>query len=147
MSVIWAKEFSYNGTFENKNLREILLSENHRNAHKIVGSGDRSYILSANELKQLCQTNTGTDTIITFNPETFEEKMTIVNTQQYFDAEHITTFRIVQDFYFDTETNTFKTRILAIAPLMKIFNDNGDFVYQYPLFWIVYEDDFMKTFD
>ena len=142
MSVIWAKEFSYTGDFNNEKLRAILLSESHRNAHKITATYDRNKELTNVEIKELTTTQITHDTIITFDPETFEEKITIIKSKVFYDATHITSFRIVQDFYFDTATNTFKTRILAVAPMRKRFDDNGNLKFQYPMFWIVYEEDF-----
>ena len=144
MSVIWAKEFSYTGTFENEKLREKLLSPKHINAHKITTSNDRSKLLTKKEIIKLTTTQVSNDTIITFDPETFVETMTIIKSNINYDTKHITSFRIIQDFYFDTKTNTFKTRILAVAPIRKRFDDQGNFKFQYPLFWIVYEDDFME---
>lgn len=147
MSVIWAKEFSYNGTFENEKLRKALLSKKHIENHKIIDN-NRMDILTNNEIVKLTQKSAiSIDTIITFDPETFEEEWTIVESKLYYDTEHITSFRIKQDFYFDTQTNTFKTRILAVAPLRKVYDEEGNFKYQYPIFWVVYEDDFMKTLD
>lgn len=143
MSVIWAKEFSYTGTFENEKLRKALLSKKHIGKHKILDS-NRMGILTGDEIIRLTQNTISIDTIITFDPETFEENWTIVKSNLYYDTEHITSFRIIQDFYFDTETNSFKTRILAVAPLRKIYDEEGNLKYQYPLFWIVYEDDFME---
>ena len=145
MSVIWAKEFSYLGTFENKKLRKKLLSKKHINAHKIVTNQDRSKLLPPDEIKRLTTTRTEIDTIITFDPETFEENFHVVEDKIFYDAKHITSFRIVQEFYFDTATNTFKTRITAIAPMRKVYDNNGNFKYEMPLFRIVYAENYMDA--
>lgn len=141
MSVIWAKEFSYNGTFENEKLRKVLLSKKHTENHKIV-DGSKMQVLTSNEIEQLTKSATQTDTIITFDPETFEEEWRVVKSEYY-----IASFRILQDFYFDTKTNTFNTRVLAVAPIRKFYDDNGNFKYQSPIFWIVYEEGFLKWLD
>ena len=143
-SVIWAKEFSYNADFQNAELRAKLLSKKHLNAHKIVAGYDRKSILTPDEFKQLSETGILIDTVVTFDPETFEETIAIIKTEVNFDAEHITSFRVIQNFYFDTQTNSFQTRILAVAPLRKAFDEQGNFKYQFPIFWIVYEDDFIE---
>lgn len=144
-SVIWAKEFSYDSDFQNAELRAKLLSKKHLDAHKIVAAYDRKSILTADELKKLSETRVAIDTVITFDPETFEEKIAIVKSDIHFDAEHIKEFRVIQSFYFDAQTNSFQTRILAVAPLRKVFDEQGNFKYQFPIFWIVYEDDFLEN--
>lgn len=141
-NINWAKQIDYTITFENKNLREALLSKNHLNNHKIVTGYDRQKVFPEAELRSILNSENVTDTIITFDPVSFEESIMIVNTQYKFDAENITDFRVAQEFYFDVETNTIKSRILAVAPMRKEFDANGNFKYNVLLFWIVYDDDF-----
>ena len=56
-------------------------------------------------------------------------------------------YRIVQDFYFDTRTNSMNTKILAIAPLRDYYDLLGNFRFTRLMFWIVYDDEFLKRFD
>ncbi|MFK7950099.1 MAG: hypothetical protein AB8G11_21085 [Saprospiraceae bacterium] len=143
MNVIWAAEFTYTDVFKNEKLRKVLLSKSHQKAHKVISALDRKTILTDHEIEEI-STGFVSDTVITFDPETFDEHINISSTKLYYGENHIRTFQVVQDFYFDIETNSFNTRILGIAPVRKMYDDRGDFKYQYSMFWIVYDDDFLK---
>ena len=78
------------------------------------------------------------DTIITFDPVTFEEKMKVVRNE--LNWEDIKRFRIKEVWFFDEETSTMQVRILGIAPLREIFNDQGEFKYEQPMFWVYYPE-------
>jgi hypothetical protein len=143
--ITWAKQIDYNITFQNKALRKILLSETHLTTNKIVFAHDKKTLVSSEILKEItAPISYAVDTIITFDPKTFKETVTIKKEKIYYNAENISRFRVAQDIYFDAKTNSFKTRILAIAPIRIVRRDDGSIKYNYPLFWIVYEDDFFE---
>jgi len=78
------------------------------------------------------------DTILIENIETGEMIPTpIVND---FNSEDIKRFRIKELWYFDENTATMKVRILGIAPLKDVFDNNGNFRYETPLFWAYYPE-------
>jgi len=54
------------------------------------------------------------------------------------DFETIRRFRIKELWYFNEVTSTLKVRILGIAPLRDIFDEDGNFRYEKPIFWIYY---------
>jgi len=144
-NIIWAKQIDYNITFQNENIRENLLSEAHLKANKLVSMRDRKSPVSSKDLKLFTEPiSYALDTIIAFDPNTFAEEIKITSTPYHYNKEHVTQFRIAQDIYFDAATNTFNTRILAIAPIQKIYRENGTLKYSFPLFWIVYDDDFLE---
>lgn len=76
------------------------------------------------------------DTVITFNVETGDEEIRIVENQT--DWENVKRFRIKEAWFFDVLTGTLRSRILGIAPLINIVDENGDFRYEQPLFWVYY---------
>ncbi len=78
------------------------------------------------------------DTIITFDPETFEEKMKVVRNE--LNWEDIKRFRIKEVWFFDEETSTMQVRILGIAPLREVYDDQGNFKYEQPMFWAYYPE-------
>jgi len=55
------------------------------------------------------------DTVVTFDPETYEEKVRIVRGD--FDWDLLTGFRVRQVFYYNKTDKIFGSRVLAIAPL------------------------------
>lgn len=68
------------------------------------------------------------DTVITFDPETFEQIVQIVVSD--YTVVQTPKFRVRQLLYFDKNTRTFLTKPLAVAPLLK----RGK--YYIPLFWV-----------
>jgi len=78
------------------------------------------------------------DTVITFDPETYEEQVQVVRNE--INPEDVKQFRIKEIWYFDEESSVLKQRILGIAPLIDVFDDNGNFRFTKPMFWVYYPD-------
>ena len=78
------------------------------------------------------------DTVITFDPETYEEQIQIVRNE--LNPEDVMRFRIKEVWFFDEETSMLQVRILGIAPLIDVKDDNGNFKYEKPMFWVYYPE-------
>lgn len=78
------------------------------------------------------------DTIATLDPETYEETFQIVRNEV--NPEDVKRFRLKEIWFFDEETSTLQVRILGIAPLIDVKDDNGNFRYEKPMFWIYYPE-------
>ena len=78
------------------------------------------------------------DTITTFDPETYEEQIQIVRNE--LNPEDVKRFRLKEVWFFDEESSTMQVRILGIAPLIDVKDENGNFKYEKPLFWVYYPD-------
>ncbi len=79
------------------------------------------------------------DTTFVTNPDTYEDEMTIV--QNEINFEDIKRFRIKEIWFFDEESSTMKVRILGIAPVRNVNDENtGEFLFEQPMFWIYYPD-------
>lgn len=91
--------------------------------------------LEANEVATMGAT---VDTVITFDPETYEEQMQIVRNE--LNPEDVKRFRIKEVWFFDENTSTLQVRILGIAPLIDVKDENGNFRYEKPMFWAYYPD-------
>jgi gliding motility associated protien GldN len=76
------------------------------------------------------------DTTTIINPYTYEDSVVVYEDETNY--EDIKRFRIKEVWYFDEATSTLKVRILGIAALKDIFDENGNFRYEKPLFWIYY---------
>ncbi|HFA49325.1 MAG TPA: hypothetical protein ENJ95_09945 [Bacteroidetes bacterium] len=76
------------------------------------------------------------DTIITFDPQTYEE--TVEVNFNDFDPAGINTARLVQDWYYLPEKRLIINRLRAIAPLANVKDGNGNFMYSKPLYYIHY---------
>ncbi len=78
------------------------------------------------------------DTIATVDPETYEETYQVVRNEV--NPQDVKRFRLKEIWFFDEETSTLQVRILGIAPLIEEFDDNGNFKYERPMFWVYYPD-------
>lgn len=78
------------------------------------------------------------DTVITFDPETYEEQIQIVRND--LNPEDVKRFRLKEVWFFDEETSTMQVRILGIAPLIDVKDENGNFRYEKPMFWVYYPE-------
>jgi gliding motility associated protien GldN len=78
------------------------------------------------------------DTVITFDPETYEEQLQVVRND--LNPDDVKRYRIKEVWFFDEETSTLQVRILGIAPLIDVKDDNGNFRYEKPMFWVYYPE-------
>lgn len=76
------------------------------------------------------------DTVTTFDPVTYEEKIQIVTNE--INPEDVKRFRVKEVWFFDEESSTLQVRILGIAPLLDVKDENGNFKYEKPMFWVYY---------
>ncbi len=79
-----------------------------------------------------------TDTITTFDPETYEETIKVVSND--INPDDVKRFRVKEVWFFDEETSTLQVRILGIAPLLDVYDDNDNFKFEKPLFWVYYPE-------
>ncbi|MBN8683028.1 MAG: gliding motility protein GldN [Chitinophagales bacterium] len=77
-----------------------------------------------------------TDTVVTFDPETYEEKIKIVHND--INWEDVKRYRLKEVWFFDKETSTMQVRILGIAPLIDVKDNDGNFRFERPMFWVYY---------
>lgn len=56
------------------------------------------------------------------------------------NSENVKRYRIKESWFFDKNTGTLGVRILGIAPLIEEYDNNGNFRYEKPLFWVYYPE-------
>ncbi len=78
------------------------------------------------------------DTIIDMDEDTYEEITKVVRND--IDPADVKRFRIKEMWYFDKESSVMKVRILGISPMIDVLDDNGNFKYERPMFWVYYPD-------
>jgi len=78
------------------------------------------------------------DTIITFDPETFEEIIQVVVND--LNPEDIKKYRLKEVYFFDEEKSSLDVRILGIAPIIDRVDNNGNFLNSGPMFWSYYPE-------
>ena len=94
-----------------------------------------SYPLEPDEVASMGAT---VDTIITFDPETYEEQIQVVRND--LNPEDIKQFRVKEVWFFDEESSRLDVRILGMAPLRDEYDENGNYKYTLPLFWVYYPE-------
>lgn len=78
------------------------------------------------------------DTVYVVDPITYEEKMEIVTKE--FDPTKVSKYRLKEDWIFDIETSTLIVRILGIAPVLEVYDDQGNYRGDQPMFWVYYPE-------
>ncbi len=78
------------------------------------------------------------DTITVVDPITFEQSTEIVI--NHFDWMGIKHFKVKEDWVFDSRLSRMVVRILGIAPVRNIVDENGNYRGQQALFWAYYPD-------
>lgn len=78
------------------------------------------------------------DTVTVIDPETGKEK--IVITDRVFNPEVVTKYRIKEDWIVDRNLGKEVVRIVGIAPLIDIMNEDGSFRASQPMFWLYYPE-------
>lgn len=76
------------------------------------------------------------DTIVTFPSDYCGYEIKIIRDE--LNYEDVKRYCLKEIWYFDNQTSTMKVRILGIAPLIDIYDERGNFVYEKPLFWVHY---------
>lgn len=87
-------------------------------------------------INEVEQTLGSIDTIMVIDPVTYEEKMEIVSNE--FNWEAVQSYRLKEDWVFDEESSRMIVRILGIAPIMDVIDDNGNYRGQRAMFWAYY---------
>jgi gliding motility associated protien GldN len=79
------------------------------------------------------------DTILIFNPDTYEDEVQIVNNPV--NPEDIKKYRVKEMWFFDNATSRLCVRILGIAPVQDYYDEStGSFKYATPMFWVYYPE-------
>lgn len=78
------------------------------------------------------------DTVYVDDPVTGETTMVI--TSREFDPSKVTKYRLKEDWMFDRNLGRMVVRIIGVAPIIDIYNDNGTFRGSQAVFWLYYPE-------
>lgn len=78
------------------------------------------------------------DTIAVIDSDPLLETLTVVENET--NWEEVKRFRLKEAWFFDAKTSTLRTRILGIAPVIDVRDDEGNFRFEKPLFWVYYPE-------
>jgi gliding motility associated protien GldN len=122
---------------EGESFIEILLKHAKEGDISLYHAYDDEFtqLMTQEEMQNL---GTSVDTIITFDPETFEEIIQIVVND--LNPDDVKKYRLKEVYFFDEEKSDLDVRILGIAPLMDRYDDNGNFLNTGVMFWAYYPE-------
>lgn len=84
------------------------------------------------------------DSMVTFDPETYEEKMQVIHVEIN-PASEFKAWRLRQVLAYHRKSATWSTTVESIAPLVVIKNMEGDSIGIKPLFWFQPDNERQKT--
>ena len=79
-----------------------------------------------------------TISVLVEDPETFE--LVETNTYQEISSVDVVKYHIKEDWFFDRERSIMDVRIMGIAPLVSVLDENGQFKGLKSLFWIYFPE-------
>jgi len=145
-NIVWAKETINTVNFDNTkkikgNFRKTfknLTFQNPKKGKSQVLENESWYAycakpISASEVNQLLSASK--DSIITFHPETFEEKIVVVKNPKvkFKDFKY---YRVHQHWYFDKEKNQLASKLITLGPMEEVNNEKGELKYRRALYYI-----------
>lgn len=78
--------------------------------------------------------SSSTDTVITFNPDTYEEMIQVMrNDIQAVDVKKVW---LAQEWFFDSRRNVLLNRLKAVAPVIDRTDEKGDFMYAKAMYYL-----------
>lgn len=95
-----------------------------------------SLALSKEQIMEMLQGKT--DTIAVEDAETGNITYKVVNTE--FNPDAVTRYRLKEDWIFDRNLGRMVVRIIGVAPLKDIYNEDGSYRATTPMFWIYYPE-------
>lgn len=123
--------------FEKKPFINILL-EAAKSGNIQAYTVDNDEFTTALTQEEMQQLGSSVDTIITFDPETFEQIISIVVND--LNPSDVKQYRLKEVYFFDEERSDLGVRILGIAPIVNRYDDNGNFLNSGPMFWTYYPE-------
>jgi Gliding motility associated protein GldN len=74
------------------------------------------------------------DTVITFDPNTYAETVQIIRND--LNSDDIVSFKTSQAIFYDKKSGSYQTQLLALAPMVKQTDNNGQVIGKSPLAWL-----------
>lgn len=122
-------------TYPLKPFISILLDAAQKPNVRLYMNDDFKDLITYNEVEQRIG---GIDTITVIDPVTYEETRKVVKND--FNWQSVTRFRIKEDWVFDKQRSRMIVRILGIAPIREVYDENDNYRGEQAMFWAYYPD-------
>lgn len=134
--VIDVKEkINHTFSYPERPLISILLDAAEKREIELYSTIDDKFSTALTELERLNIVG-GMDTVPVYGPD--GESVEYVAVPREFDPGSVTRYRIQEIWYFDKETSRQEVRILGMAPIVDEKDENGNFRFERPLFWVYF---------
>lgn len=117
---------------------EIILDALKKGKVKAYAVTDDRFTTALSKEQIMEMTQGRVDSTPVVDPVTGE--MTITVTRRDFDPDLITKFRLKEDYIFDRNLGRMVTRIIGMAPIRDIYEDDGTYRTSAPMFWLYYPE-------
>lgn len=124
--------------YPNRYLIEIILEAAYEcilPCYGVLDDGKFTTIVSCEEVKAI---GNEVDTQLVVDAITLEERYEVV--ERELNKDHIRKYRLKEDWIFDKQLSSMYVRIIGLAPIMKKYDENGNFMADIVMFWTYYPD-------
>lgn len=136
--VIDVKEkLNHSFTYPERPLISILLDAAEAKELQLYSTVDDKFSTPLSEEDRLNIAG-GIDTVEVVDLEVMDRTYAFVPRE--FNPATVVRYRIQEVWYFDKQTSTQQVRILGVAPLIEELDENGNFLFERPLFWVYYPE-------
>ncbi len=115
-----------------------ILMEAAENAEITVYSAEDDKFSTPLDPEEVKNIGAKVDTIPFFDPITYEERDTVVYNE--LNPADVKRYRMKEIWFMDEEASEVRVRLLGIAPLLDEYDDDGNFLFERPLFWVYYPE-------
>jgi gliding motility associated protien GldN len=118
-----------------------ILKEAAENGDITIYSTEDDKFTQPLSLEQVMAIGGSVDTIMVPNPDSQDPYDLVAKiVKNDINFEEVKRYRLKEIWYFDKQYSRLQVRILGIAPIIDVNNDDGSFRYEQPLFWVYYPD-------
>ena len=128
--------FSYPNEPLAKILHELVLNNAINAYDNSVVNGDQFKMKMTKEAIQ--RIGTSSDSLWILNAETGEEEQIEINAT--IDFNKVKRFKIKEDWFFNSATSTMEVRIIGLAPLIEVYDQNGNYLGDETMYWLYFPD-------
>ena len=129
------EKINHTFTYRERPLITILLEAADEQRIQLYSAIDDKFSTPLSEEDRL-SINGKMDTVEYYNPDHLELSYRVVPRE--FDPATVVRYRLQEIHYFDRKTSRQEVRLLGIAPIVEEKDENGNFMFERPLFWVYY---------
>lgn len=127
------EKMNHSFTYPERPLFTILTEAAEKQQIQLYADDDFRQVLSA---EGRLRTQGTVDTVYITDPVTMKTRPKVI--MNAFDVNDVQRYRVKEVWYFDKNTATLSVKIIGLSPLKDEYDENGNFLYELPLFWVYF---------